>query len=581
MYSNEYSFLNYSFFHTLIYHTLNFRLYTSHHETKHNRTIAGIVFYHLDLVEEGERGIEGMNKSSGRHVNSDNNGNNNSNRRIPPTTIAIMNCFISKILLDPKRVNRENGNGSGGKATIDGAGTMIPVVVEWVEGCVRDSGVDEAKEEDNGRDRLDNEWVAMVFRPAVAGRLGGKGDSDRGGNSKGEGGWIKRLLYALLKEYGKFLDASLSSTNEEKVNGDGQKNHATSFPSSQSLSTLLPPDGRKFDAACRALVGGYETSSSSGLQSQLPSATKQGAGRTNRSNGGKGSKGSSKGNVKSNMKGKGGNAKKEARVWHDVEGKVTERAMAKLDMSRTSNDDDENSDERIAAAESRALAEARSVYLPSGDVGGDDDDDDAVAPWEIVDAALNDNDDDNDSNSKGKEGGWGSSLRSVFESVLSTDRQGGILRRTLTSNDLEKPLRDLSTLLESKNVASNVTSQIINAVRMALIGRSVSSFKGLKAITRIALEDIVGNLLMRPSGGNGKSEVIDVLKAVVEKRYQQQQSSKLAGAMGGFGLFGSGGNEDGGKKSKPYVIVMGEEMKKEFCVFALIFWCFLIHYFTS
>ena len=281
------------------------------------------------------------------------------------------------------------------------------------------------------------------------------------------------------------------------------------------------------------------------------------------------------------MKGKGGNAKKEARVWHDVEGKVTERAMAKLDMSRTSNDDDENSDERIAAAESRALAEARSVYLPSGDVGGDDDDDDAVAPWEIVDAALNDNDDDNDSNSKGKEGGWGSSLRSVFESVLSTDRQGGILRRTLTSNDLEKPLRDLSTLLESKNVASNVTSQIINAVRMALIGRSVSSFKGLKAITRIALEDIVGNLLMRPSGGNGKSEVIDVLKAVVEKRYQQQQSSKLAGAMGGFGLFGSGGNEDGGKKSKPYVIVMGEEIKKEFFVFTIIFWYFLKHYFTS
>lgn len=55
-----------------------------------------------------------------------------------------MNFFISKVLLDPNRANRGDGNESRGNAFIEDIGTIKLVAIKQVDECIHDSGIGEA-----------------------------------------------------------------------------------------------------------------------------------------------------------------------------------------------------------------------------------------------------------------------------------------------------------------------------------------------------------------------------------------------------------------------------------------------------
>ena len=183
---------------------------------------------------------------------------------------------------------------------------------------------------------------------------------------------------------------------------------------------------------------------------------------------------------------------KEARVWHDSTQKITTKSMAALDRSKIS------SDGLAAMGESAALIEARATYLPSA----------GERPlWEEEEQLLDD-DDDGDDNSNASNA-WGNSI-------------GGILSRlsgnkVLTSSDLTGPLSDLKTLLTSKNVASDIASNICRDVEDRLVGKKLASLTRVKTAVRQALEVRIGRLLKPGVKGRSGGE-FDLFRVVVEKR---------------------------------------------------------------
>lgn len=195
----------------------------------------------------------------------------------------------------------------------------------------------------------------------------------------------------------------------------------------------------------------------------------------------------------------GKKGKKEGTVWHDNLQKVTKETMAALDRSKDSNPNLSGID-AMAADDSRALAEARAVYLPS----------DGETPlWEERDE-LEDTMDGSSSSIQSKT--WGMALKGLFDQVSGN--------KILSLQDLEAPLEDMQKLLTSKNVSSDIALVICETVKAQLIGKRMASFSRVKTAVRIALEDSIQKIL-KPT----LSRDIDVLRGVVSKREQQQRNS--------------------------------------------------------
>lgn len=195
---------------------------------------------------------------------------------------------------------------------------------------------------------------------------------------------------------------------------------------------------------------------------------------------------------------------KEDRVWHDGTQKITAKSMAALDRSKSK--DSQSIDV--------ALAEARATYLPS----------DGETPlWEEEEVVLKDDRDEEE------DGGWGKSLKGMLSQISGN--------KILTEQDLKQPLQEMQKLLTSKNVASDIASEICESVSHKLIGKKMSSLR-IKNCVRQALEVVIERILTKPKLRN-----VDLLKEIVTNReggYFRQKSSKRPYVIVMIGINGVG-----------------------------------------
>jgi len=232
-------------------------------------------------------------------------------------------------------------------------------------------------------------------------------------------------------------------------------------------------------------------------------------------------------------------SKKEARVWHDGQQKVTQQTMAALDRSKNSNS---NLNSMDIPEDSVALAEARAAYLPDAN---------EIPMWDMEDTLVDDDDDDdhdtanhtntgdkNDDTSHSKKSSWGSSLKSLMDQMSGN--------KIIQSTDLVQPLKEMHNLLTSKNVANDIATDICDSVRTKLVGKRMTSFSRIKTAVRQALESVIQKILSPPRGRD-----IDILKAIRAKSQQQQQSSTFSSLLS----YNNNKNSNTNNK-KPYVIVM-------------------------
>jgi len=317
------------------------------------------------------------------------------------------------------------------------------------------------------------DWIAVIFYPKV---MLDNSYSNQGSTM----GWIKILLNKILKEYALFHDCeSKDDKNDDNEILSGGMN---TFSDKNQL----------FDDTFRTVykyaesLGREERQSSGGPTSQeeIPLRSPIEEDSTN--------------TIATKKKKKKG---KENRVWYDGTQKITAKSMAALDRSKS------KSDQSIDVA----LAEARATYLPS---------DGEIPLWEEEDVVLKDDEDNN------HDGGWGESLKGMLSQISGN--------KVLTEQDLKQPLQEIQKLLTSKNVASNIASEVCQKVRDKLIGRKMSSLR-VKTCVREALEVIIERILTKPKLRN-----VDLLKEIITKR----QGSLFRRT----------------EEKKPYVIVMSKSL---------------------
>lgn len=164
-------------------------------------------------------------------------------------------------------------------------------------------------------------------------------------------------------------------------------------------------------------------------------------------------------------------AGKEKRQWHDGNAKVTDKAMAELDMSADAGTTDD--------AHERALNEARQAFLPD-----EADLEDEKEP-EMQDTTSS----------------WSSSVTGLLQQLAGN--------KVLTASDLEKPLEQMEELLIEKNVAREIAANMCATVKSILVGKKLNSLYRVQTAVRQALEKAIGKLLQND---------IDLLRLVLTKR---------------------------------------------------------------
>jgi signal recognition particle receptor subunit alpha len=267
--------------------------------------------------------------------------------------------------------------------------------------------------------------------------------------------WIRPLVTATLQEYQLFID---SQTAGKEI--DDNHSHLVQAAAKEEL----------FQPTFQALLQTHKKQSSALKASTSNNAVnKQTNTTTNKPS-----------NTTSSSKGK------EKRQWHDGKGKVTKETMAALDRSKQPNGDGGGPEDDTE----RALAEARAAYLPT--------DADLQGFNTHLEVAYDDNEDGDDSSSS-----WGGSLKSLFQQATGN--------KVLTKQDLEAPLKDMQKLLESKNVASDISQQITAKVEQQLVGKKLNSMFRVKTAVRQAVESVMNKLL-------APSTQLDLLRQVVSKR---------------------------------------------------------------
>jgi signal recognition particle receptor subunit alpha len=276
--------------------------------------------------------------------------------------------------------------------------------------------------------------------------------------------WIRNLLTATLQEYQLFLKAF-----NNKENAD------TSDSSQDVLLAVVSPDNQTlFDKTFQVLFQRYRNSGTGGT---APTKTASIPSSSNSSTSCK------------TTRGKG----KEKRQWHDGNAKVTKEAMAELDRSKAVTE------EEVLKSEEQALAEARAAYLPT-DADLEDFD------MEDKTTLIDDDDDDNDGdNHDDKSSTWGGSLSGLFAQMTG--------QKVLTKQDLQAPIKEMHNLLTSKNVASDIASQICSKVQDSLVGKKLNSMYLVKTAVRQALEKVINELLQ-------PSTQLNLLRQVISKRDQ-------------------------------------------------------------
>lgn len=260
--------------------------------------------------------------------------------------------------------------------------------------------------------------------------------------------WIQSLLAACLSEFQLFCQAQ-ERLQKEKLDEEEE----------DPMDEIYPENTDLFDPAFHVLFKQHKSNPSlAPIQSKATNQKQQQQSK------------------------KGG---KEKRHWHDGKAKVTKEAMAELDRSKTTGDENVSDADKDAVA----LAEARAAYLPT---------DADLAEFEIAPTSTLDDDADDES-----ENSWGGSLKGLFQQVTG--------QKVLSKQDLQAPLQEIQKMLTSKNVATDIADQVCQSVEDTLVGKKLNSMYRVKTAVRQSLEKSINKLLL-------PSAQLDLLRNVISKR---------------------------------------------------------------
>eukprot|EP00977_Amphora_coffeiformis_P012202 scaffold3014_cov172-Amphora_coffeaeformis.AAC.4 len=221
---------------------------------------------------------------------------------------------------------------------------------------------------------------------------------------------------------------------------------------------------------------------------------------------------------------------KEKRTWGDA--KVTQEAMAELDMSKK----EETSGDAAAEAEQRALAEARAAYLPTTD--------------DLQQAETE------QKQSSQKEPSWSSTAVGWFQQMTGN--------KVLEAADLEKPLKEMESFLTSKNVANEIAHELCQAVQGKLVGKKLNSLYRVQTAVQQALESTITKILHHD---------VDLLRNALAKRGDSlfSVSKKTPYVVAVVGINGVG----------EYIYVYGLDLPAIHYTFAIRFWIAYFFVLTS
>ncbi|KAK0527652.1 hypothetical protein OC834_004339 [Tilletia horrida] len=228
---------------------------------------------------------------------------------------------------------------------------------------------------------------------------------------------------------------------------------------------------------------------------------------------------------------------KEMRKWAQDGSAITTSHAAELDFSTSADDGVVRSDDvasRWVDERSLGVKASDGTYeladVDGSGANGDDDDDD------------DDEEEDEDVGPKAAMNGNGAAAKGGFLSRLTgpASGTGGSLfsrltgsARPLTEADLQPILDKMASHLQSKNVATDVASQLCASVKQGLIGRQLGTFASTRTEVRKALEAAIEQILTPKSS-------TDILREISAKRLAARAAAMAAAASSG-GRVGAAG----------------------------------------
>lgn len=329
--------------------------------------------------------------------------------------------------------------------------------------------------------------------------------------------WAQGLVQTTALEYYQFYQVTTARTRSEQQEKQQQQeqqntNEDEGVDNDDDCKLIDIPDPTKFDNVFRVLLDQSKTQKQSASNDNNTTMIQQEEPSNNNNDKNNNNKGGNSANNNNKTTTKG----KEKRQWHDGKAKVTKEAMEGLDMSKKESESDK------VTAQDRALREAKAAYLPT-------EEDLQLLEKEREEQQRqnggllrgNNNNDDDDEG----EGNDQSMLGNFFAHLTGTKK--------ITDDDLNIPLNRMHELLTSKNVASEIATTLVNAVRLQLRGKTLR--RGYRVVTAVkqALQSSMENLLARNQ--------VDLLQNVVNKRKSNFSSIMFSSQ---------------GKKTNPYVIAV-------------------------
>ncbi|CAD6886890.1 unnamed protein product [Tilletia laevis] len=386
---------------------------------------------------------------------------------------------------------------------------------------------------------------------------------------------LQSQFASALQSWNQIFLATLRSL--ERAHAHGKRQPASAIaPTSPSQAKQLPPPSPNGARSGTPTDSAEIAKNVEALKARLKNADIGGPGGGGRGKKGKkgggggkhavdGSKNSTPGasgadtpNAPNGSGGKKKGAGKEMRKWGQDGSAISTTHAAELDFSTSTDTDAVRSDDvasRWVDERSLGVKASDGTYEladvdNAGENGNEDDDEE-------------DEEDDDDGAGHGKGVTNGFSSKGGFLSRLaaaSTSGSGGTSlfsrltgsSRPLTESDLQPILDKMASHLQSKNVATDVASQLCSSVKQGLLGRQLGTFASTRNEVRKALEGAIEQILTPKSS-------TDILREISAKRLAARAAAMASAATSASASSGRAGalplaTTDAAAATDPYSI---------------------------
>ncbi|KAK0544404.1 hypothetical protein OC846_006086 [Tilletia horrida] len=246
---------------------------------------------------------------------------------------------------------------------------------------------------------------------------------------------------------------------------------------------------------------------------------------------------------------------KEMRKWAEDGSAVTVSQAADLDFSTAAGDSDAVASDSVASrwVDKRSLGVKGSdgtyelADVEGDGQAGDEDEEDEAEDEEDESAGAN----GHQNGGSSSKGGFLSRIAAASTGTSSSlfSRLTGSSSRPLTEADLQPILDKMSSHLQSKNVATEVASQLCLSVKQGLVGRQLGTFASTKNEVRRALEGAIEQILTPKTS-------TDILREISAKRLAARAAAMASAAASASGpaRTGAGADPSSTTTTDPYSI---------------------------